>query len=408
MASEGGASGGGSQSALRRSNNRLILESLREGGPASQAALGRRVGLSRSAVNAIVRDLESAGQIEISAGTNRRETVVSLGAASGALIAIDLGHQRIHGSLISFDRELRLDEVVDLGRDHEAHADVTALVDLVDTLLGHAAMPRAEVRTVYLGVHAPFEWSAGTIAPTGILSGWEDIDIRAVLAERTGLTVTVDNDANFAALAEWTWGAGRGSRDFLYVKSSNGVGAGLVLNGSLYRGAHGLAGELGHIVVDERGPLCNCGSRGCLSAVASGRAVLLELAAAGAPRPDLRTVISDAQAGDLACRRLLSEAGRFLGIALTQTVKILDPDTIAFGGELAAAGALIFDSVGTELAARALRGHSGVPVLKQGMRRGDMCILGCAAADLSERGRGLTELPSWILTPTGAVRRAAV
>jgi predicted NBD/HSP70 family sugar kinase len=367
----------------------------------SQATLARHIGLSRSAVNSIVRSLELDALVVIRPGATGRETEVAIVGAGGALIAIDLGHQRLHGSIISFDDESRVDEVVDLGREHDAQADVSTVVALVDRLLERSGVDRSTILRVCVGLHAPYESISHTISPSAILPGWEGLDVEAVLSERLALPVVVDNDANFAALAEWTWGAGRGSREFLYVKSSNGIGSGLVINGQVYRGANGMAGELGHVVVDVRGALCNCGNRGCLSAVASGRALLLELAVAGAPRESLQEVIADARAGDLACRRILTEAGRHIGLGLAHAVKLIAPSTIVFGGELAAAGPLVFDSVRSELAANSLQTISGMPRLEQGILRGDMCILGCAASVLADTGTAMNELPAWILSPTG-------
>jgi predicted NBD/HSP70 family sugar kinase/biotin operon repressor len=391
----------GSQSALRRSNEAHVLLALRTAGPSSQASLARHTGLSRSTVNGIVRALAETGLVQVRPGVNGRETEIAFAAVRGALIAIDLGHQRVHGSVISFDAQTRVDEVVDLRREHDAVADVSAVVALIDRLLERSGIPRESILRVCIGLHAPFETPTGTISPSGILPGWEGLDVAAVLGDRLGLPIIVDNDANFAALAEWTWGAGRGAPEFLYVKSSNGIGAGLVLNGRVYRGATGMAGELGHVVVDTRGALCNCGNRGCLSAVASGRALLLELAAAGAPRESLRDVITDARAGDLACRRILGEAGRYLGLGLAHAVKLIAPSTIVLGGELASAGPLVLDSLRAELAANTLQTVSGAPRLELGIRRGDMCILGCTAAVLAELGGGLGELPQWLLAPIG-------
>ena len=388
MAADVVPEGTGSQSALRRTNERHMLEALRTAGPSSQAELARLVGLSRSAVNGIVRSLEAGGLVDIRPGATARETRVVLRSARGAVLAVDLGHQRLHGSLVSFDDETRLDEVVDLGREHDGQADVSTVAELVERLIARSGLDRDLFRRVYVGLHAPYDAVSGTISPSGILSGWAGLSVETVLAERLGLPVTVDNDANFAALAEWTWGAGRGADVLLYVKSSNGIGSGLVLDGRVFRGANGMAGELGHVVVDDRGALCNCGNRGCLSAVASGRALLADLAAAGASRGSLAEVISDARAGDLACRRLLSEAGRYLGIALSHAVKIIAPGTIVVGGELGAAGSLVFESVRTELA-------------EQGLRRADMAILGCVAAALEEQGMGLSETPQWLLAPIG-------
>ncbi|MGX5681153.1 ROK family transcriptional regulator [Schumannella luteola] len=401
MVTDDSAPSAGSQSALRRANERNVLQTLRTLGPTSQAELARRVGLSRSAINGIVRSLQDSGAVDVRPGASGRETEVVLVGARGTLIAVDLGHQRLHGSVISFDTETRFDEVVDLGREHDAQADVSTVAALVDRLLERSGADRDSVIRVCVGLHAPYESLSRTISPSGILPGWEGLDVEAVLGERLGMPVHADNDANFAAIAEWTWGAGRGSDDLLYVKSSNGIGSGLIIGGRIFRGANGMAGELGHVVVDDRGALCNCGNRGCLSAVASGRALLLELAAAGAPRDSLQDVIADARAGDLACRRLLSEAGRYIGIALSHAVKLIAPSRIVLGGELSAAGPLVLDSVRQELDENTLQTISGMPRLELGLRRGDMCILGCAASVLAEEETGLSELPAWLLAPVG-------
>ena len=134
-----------------------------------------------------------------------------------ALIAIDLGHQRLHGSVISFDDETRFDEVLDLGREHDAQADVSTVAALVDRLLEKSGIARSSILRVCVGLHAPYEHLTHTISPSSILPGWVGLDVEAVLGQRLQLPVVVDNDANFAALAEWTWGAGRGAREFLYV-----------------------------------------------------------------------------------------------------------------------------------------------------------------------------------------------
>lgn len=391
----------GSQSALRRANERNVIEALRALGPSSQASLARSVGLSRSAVNAIVRSLAEHGVVEVRTGATSRETSVVLGGARGAIVAIDLGHQRLHGSVVSFDNRSRIDRVVDIDREHDPVSDVSILTMLVDQLLDEAGLDRSEVSQLYVALHAPYDRLSRSIPLAGILPGWEGFDIEAELSERLGMPLVVDNDANFAALAEWSWGAARGTRDLLYVKFSHGIGSGLILQGEVFRGTNGMAGEIGHIVVDERGSLCNCGNRGCLSAVASGRALLQELSVAGTPRESLQDLIAGARGGDLACRRILVESGRYLGRSLAHAVKMIAPATIIIGGELAAAGSYVFDSVAQELAASSLPAPSTLPQISHGILRADMAILGCVAASLAARSAGFGELPTWLLSPTG-------
>jgi len=399
MAADEYDSPGGSQSALRRSNQRKILDVLRRTGPTSQAALARTCGLSRSAVNVIIRSLSADGLVAVTAGVNGRETEVALVTTTGAVLAIDLGHRRLHGVLFDFESKRRRDEVVDLGGSHEAQTDVEAVARLVDRLLDRGGVSRDDVLSVCVALHAPYESISHRISGSGIWPGWRGLDVEGTLRERLALPVIVDNDANLAALAEWTWGPGRGADELLYAKCANGIGSGLVLGGRIFGGSNGMAGELGHIVVDDREALCNCGNRGCLSAVASGRALRLKLAAAGEPKESLLEVITAARAGDPACRRLLGESGRAIGFALAHAVKLIAPSVIVIGGEMAAADTMLLDPMRSELEANLLDTVSGPPRLERGIRRADVSVLGCAARVLADAGSGVSELPAWMLTP---------
>lgn len=393
--------GDGSQRGLRRTNARRVVETLRREGPSSQALLARRSGLSRAAVNNIVHSLVSDGILQLTEGATARETTVSLIAATGSVVAIDLGHQRIRACVVSFDREIRFDEVVDVSREPELRGNVETVAALVSKLLDDAGVPRAEVTQVCVALHAPYDTLAGTVSPSSFLPGLQGLDIRAALEEHLQLPVFADNDANFSALAEWAWGAGHGADHFFYVESSDSVGSGFVLRGEVYRGSNGTAGEIGHVVVDERGALCTCGSRGCLAAVASGRAILRQLQAAGNPKPSVRAVIESARAGDASCVRILEEAGQYLGRALAHVVRILAPGVVVIGGSLAAAGPLVLDNVRSALEAGKL--GSGAPNIRVavGLLRSDMCVLGCIAHALTENSGGIHELPEWLMKPVG-------
>jgi len=170
------------------------------------------------------------------------------------------------------------------------------------------------------------------------------------LAARLGLPVAVDNDANFGALGEYVWGAGRGCPVLVYVKIATGIGAGIVIGGQLFRGSAGTAGELGHVTLDARGPVCRCGNRGCVELSAGGRALLEH---ARLTYSDLHTVedlVQRAEDGDPSCRRLLVDGGTQLGIALGGLVNLVNPDRIVLGGELGTATAIMLDPLRRGLA----------------------------------------------------------
>jgi glucokinase len=204
--------------------------------------------------------------------------------------------------------------------------------------------------------------AAGLVeAGTGILRFapnlvWRDAPIRDVVARATGLPVVVDNDCTAGAYGEFRVGAARGVNDVLYLGVGTGIGGGLILAGSLYRGAHGFAAEAGHIVVEEDGPLCGCGNRGCLETVASGRAITREgraaarehppLAARAGGDPDAVTgpiVVEAARDGDAVARGIVEEAGRRLGVGIAGLVNVLDPELVVVGGGVAGAGDLLLE-----------------------------------------------------------------
>ncbi|HEX6401307.1 MAG TPA: ROK family protein [Actinomycetota bacterium] len=183
---------------------------------------------------------------------------------------------------------------------------------------------------------------------------WRDVALRGRLAERFGLPVTVDNDATAAAWAEVRLGAAVGARNVLLVTVGTGIGGGIVMDGSIVRGAHGFAGEIGHIVVEPGGPWCGCGNRGCWEQVASGQAleregvrVLLEhprspLARLAGGDPDRVTgelVVRAAAEGDEAAAGVVHDVGRRLGEGIAGLVNVLDPEVVVIGGGMAAVGA---------------------------------------------------------------------
>ncbi|MGH2944301.1 MAG: ROK family protein, partial [Solirubrobacteraceae bacterium] len=193
------------------------------------------------------------------------------------------------------------------------------------------------------GLSGPIDVSAGTVHAGKILPGWAGVRPVDELAARLGLRVHLDNDANLGALAEVTLGAGIGARDAIYIMVSGGVGAGLILGGELYRGTGGTAGELGHVLVDETGPICRCGNRGCLETMAGGRAITDLLRPSHGDDLTLEAVIALADEGDSGARRAIADAGRVLGRSVAAIVNTFNPELVIVGGTVSAAGDVLLD-----------------------------------------------------------------
>jgi glucokinase len=205
------------------------------------------------------------------------------------------------------------------------------------------------VRAIGVSAPGPLDLARGVVTKAPNLPGWLEIPLQRRVSELCGLPTWIENDANAGAFAEYRLGAGRGSRHMVLVAIGTGVGGGLILDGRLYHGASGGAGEVGHMVVDPDGAVCGCGRSGCLEAVASGRVlddaaqriaaaepdgILALIAHREGDQPDARILDLAANQGDAAAIEALTRAGRFLGAGLTNLVNLLNPDVIAIGGSV--------------------------------------------------------------------------
>jgi predicted NBD/HSP70 family sugar kinase len=188
------------------------------------------------------------------------------------------------------------------------------------------------------------------------LPGWRAIDLAAAFGTALQLPVTADNEANLAALAQLWFGDSTRSRDFVLVSGEIGIGAGIILDGRLYRGVRGHAGELGHVVVDPAGPPCGCGANGCLEQVAGQEALLARAGIVGetgtplaAPAGAIAELTARARAGDRRAREALRAAGTALGIAIAGLVNVVDVPVVVLGGLYARLGEWLVDPIRAEL-----------------------------------------------------------
>ena len=222
--------------------------------------------------------------------------------------------------------------------------DAASLADRI-ALEVRALLAGSGGRLVAVGVGAPgpLDPATGLVVHSPNL-GWRDVPLGRLLSERLDAPVALEDDANAAALGEWQFGAGAGADPFAFITVSSGVGSGIVVGGALLRGAHGLAGEVGHLTVDAEGPRCGCGRRGCVEAYVGGAALARrarqswrsELLADGSPAPrDADGVLRAARHGDPVALGLAGEAAEALGRALAAVAASIDPQRIAVGGALA-------------------------------------------------------------------------
>lgn len=336
---------GGSQSALRSANEARVLETLRSRGALTQAELARRTSLAPSTVSKIVHTLLEAGVVDMEADKQgRRGQLVTLSSSAGLVVGIDMGRDHVHVALANLAHEVVAEQHRTLPQGHSMTKGLGSADDTITELLADLGIARDRVVGACLSIPAPVD-AEGMISATALMPGWTGVNLATAAEQVLGLPVLVENDANLGALGEATWGAGRDIRNVVYLKLAAGIGAGLILNGEIFRGATGTAGEIGHTTVVENGAICQCGNRGCLETVANSTHVIGLLTPThgrlGIPR-----IVELAREGDPGCRRVLGDTGRVVGVAVANLCNIVNPQRLIVGGELSAAEDLLLRPMG--------------------------------------------------------------
>ncbi|MDG9683802.1 ROK family transcriptional regulator [Streptomyces sp. DH18] len=378
----------GSQTSLHRANLERVVRAVRMAGSLTQAEIARSTGLSAATVSNIVRELKDGGTVEVtptSAG-GRRARSVSLSGDAGIVIGVDFGHTHLRVAVGNLAHQVLAEESEPLDVDASSAEGFDRAEVLVKRLIAATGIGPDKVIGIGLGVPGPIDVESGTLGSTSILPGWTGINPSEELSGRLGVPVYVDNDANLGALGELVWGSGRGVKDLAYIKVASGVGAGLVIDGTIYRGPGGTAGEIGHITLDESGPVCRCGNRGCLETFTAARYVLPLLQPSHGPGLTMERVVQLAREGDPGCRRVIGDVGRHIGSGVANLCNLLNPSRVVLGGSLAEAGELVLgpirDSVSRYAIPSAARQLSVLP----GALGGRAEVLGALALVLSEMG----------------------
>ena len=193
---------------------------------------------------------------------------------------------------------------------------------------------REKVRSIAIGAPGPIDAKRGVLVNPPNLP-WRNVPLAAMLTKATGAQVHLANDADMAGLGEFTRGAGRGTRNMVYITWSTGVGGGLIVDGRLHRGAHGTAGEIGHMIIDPNGPLDNCGQRGCLEVFCGGANLARETGHTAAE------LFGAAAKGDKQARMIVEKAARYMGMALISLTNAFDPEMFVMGGGVSHSWALV-------------------------------------------------------------------
>jgi glucokinase-like ROK family protein len=337
----------------------------------SRTDLADQMGLTRAAVTLIVTDLLENGVIleaESRAIPNGRPPVVlEINPKRGLVAAVDMGASHITIALADFSGKIVEETSHPFNIKQGPQVCLTEVSRILHELLDEYGINISQLMAVGVGVPGPVITDAGMVVSPPIMPGWDGYPIRKSLEKEWGLPVSLNNDAELGALGEWAYGAGRGEKNLAFIKVGSGIGAGLIINQQIYAGTTGSAGEIGHLTIDENGPLCSCGNRGCMEAFAGGHAIALQ--ARKLVESGKRTLLSNipiekltaedvakaARRGDLPSQEIIMRAGTFIGIAIAGLVNLFNPGAVIIGGGVAQVGDLLTTSIRQAVRERSLR-----------------------------------------------------
>lgn len=326
---------------IKAMNRNLILHIVRGQGPLSRTQIVQISGLSLGAVSQITNDLLSqnwiceVGESDYTGG--RRQILLRLNPHAGYVLGLKLMEERVVCALT--DLETTVIEYVEmpLGANHAPEAVSAVLTATVEQTIRQAAIPREKVLGIGVGLAGVVDCTAGVVRYSPFFR-WEETPLVKLMARDLNLSIYLENDVNTLTITEQLFGLGHNVANFVVVTVGRGVGMGMVLHHQLYQGDGGGVGELGHITVDRDGPLCDCGKRGCLEAVASDPAVIRDLEFSQHGRLTMEQIVQKAEQGHRVAQEALARSGSFLGIGLATVINILCPSLIIISGEGVIAG----------------------------------------------------------------------
>lgn len=388
---------------VRRLNASLLLNTLRISSPQSRADLAKLTGLGRTTVSSLVDELLARGLVHEMglqpSGGGRPGTRLGLNPGGGCAIGVELNTDFVLAVLTDFVAHVRWQRRVEFDT-LEPDRIISVAQDLIAEALDYNA--RTDALTplgIGVGVLGLVQADTGELRLAPNLH-WHNLPLQSIWHERYGIPVFVENQATAAALGEHYFGAAKDYADTIFIDASVlGIGAGIVLNGKLFKGSQGFAGEAGHMVVDPNGPLCGCGNRGCWEAVLSSPAiagrlreriergepsVAVDLVGGDLDELTLETVHQAAVMGDAPAEAVLIEASRWMGYGLANLINIFNPQLVILGGALSQTLAPYLDEVRQAVRDRALAPPVEGVAIELSSLGSNACVMGTIAVVLDE------------------------
>ncbi|MFC1953774.1 ROK family protein [Chloroflexota bacterium] len=315
------------------------------------------------------------------------------------ILGIDLGGTKILTAVVTAGGDI-------LSRDNSVtpaaqgrQAVVNSILDSANRSLEQARIAATDLTAVGLGAPGLSNPETGILFTSPHLPGWKDVPLKDIVEKALGKKTFLINDANAAAIGELHYGAGKGSRHFIYITVSTGIGGGIIIDGRIYTGFRGMAGEPGHMVINDEGPLCTCGNKGCWETLASGSALardarerinegtltsILDYAGGDINKVNAEAVHEAAKAGDKLANKLIARTAYYLGVGLANLINIFNPEVIVLGGGLTNIGDMLLKPAYREAKRRAFEQTYQMVRFADAELGGNSGVLGTAAYALEK------------------------
>jgi glucokinase-like ROK family protein len=392
----------GDQALVREINLSIVLNCLRETSPLSRAQLAEITGLNKTTVSSLVRELIARKFVrEIGfgpSGGGRPAVMLELNPDAGCIIGMEIGVDFILAILTDFKAQILWRHREDTDQAEGQEAILAKALDIVRQALAASESTHSPVLGIGVGIPGLVDVSSGTLLFAPNLK-WRDVPLREVFSQEFDTPVFVDNEANVAALGERYFGAAQCSRDFIYLSIGVGLGGGIFLDGQLYRGIGGYAGEVGHMTIVSDGERCNCGNWGCWETLVSQTAVVNQVRKAmeagnasrvsqsvegQLKRISIPVIVEAAEEGDEVARQALEETGVYLGIGIANLINAFNPELVIFGGVLSLASDYLLPAAEKTLEERSLIWSQRMARVMASSYGPDACVMGGVALVLHD------------------------
>lgn len=308
------------------------------------------------------------------------------------VIGVDLGGTKIYTALVDLEGNIVNEKIVETLASEGEEAVAGRIINTIDSVI--AGVDKNLIKAIGIGSPGPLDAKKGIIIETANLP-FKNFEIVKVIRERYELPTYLDNDANVATLAEFMFGAGKGTENMVYMTVSTGIGGGAIINGKLYRGNTANALEIGHMTVSKEGPRCGCGNTGCAESFASGTAIGNRAKEAVASKVitslkkydsvSAKEVFIEAAEGDAEAKRILDSALYYLGITVGNVMSHLDPEKVVMGGGVINGGDIVLETVKKVVAERCLSVFAENCSIEKAKLGGQAGVLGAAALAITEK-----------------------